>query len=96
MTERARVNFGPWVRELAQAERAAQFRSLAALVAAFTGSSNPLVAALRAAEHDKAAAETARDLLEDMPTRTKRNILATFGAITWPARSNHFSRRSST
>jgi hypothetical protein len=88
--------FGPWVPGLEQAERAAQFRSLAALVAAFTGSRNPLVIALREAEHDQGAAETARELLEDMPTRTRRNILATFGAITWPARSDHFSRRSST
>jgi hypothetical protein len=82
----ARSPWGPWRPGIGQPERAAQFRSLAALVAAFTGSSNPLVATLRTAEHDDAAAETALELLEDMPSRVKRNVLATWGAITYGRR----------
>jgi hypothetical protein len=78
-----REPFGPWRPGIGQPERTAQFRSLAALVAAFTGSGNPLVATLRAAEHDEGAAETARQLLDDMPSRVKRNVLATWGVITY-------------
>jgi hypothetical protein len=49
--------FGPWVLGIDPGERTAQFRTLAALSAAFLGSSHPLVAELRNAERDQAAAD---------------------------------------
>ena len=83
--------FGPWVAGIDPAERRAQLRSLAALAAAFTGSSSELVAALRDAEHGEAAATHAFEVLNRLPALTKRRLLSTFGAVTWPRQP---SRRS--
>ena len=76
--------FGPWVEHIDPAERGKQFRSLAALAAVFLGSEHQLVAALRAAETDGEAATQALELLNVMPALTRRKLLSTFGAITWP------------
>jgi hypothetical protein len=76
--------FGPWVSGITETERIAELRSLAVLVAVFTGSENPLVPLLRQAEHDDAAALRSLELLDRMPSLTKRRLLSTFGAVTWP------------
>jgi DNA-binding transcriptional LysR family regulator len=76
--------FGPFVAGLDPIERIAQLRSLAMLVAVFTGSRNPLITTLREAEGDDAAAVRALELLDRMPSLTRRRLLSTFGAITWP------------
>jgi 4-diphosphocytidyl-2C-methyl-D-erythritol kinase len=80
------MSFGPWAPGVAAEERRRQFRSLAALAAAFTGSGSPVVTAMRNAEADDAAAAHALDVLNSLPALTRRRILATFGAVTWPQR----------
>jgi hypothetical protein len=77
--------FGPWSPDVVDpTEKVAQLRSLAALSAAFLGSSHPLVDTLRKAEADNTAATEALQLLDALPSLTKRRLLSTFGAITWP------------
>lgn len=76
--------FGPWVPGLEPGERTAQLRCLAGLAAVFRGSRDPLVAALREAEHDAAALARASELIERMPALVKRKLLSTFGSVTWP------------
>jgi hypothetical protein len=78
--------FGPWVAGIDAVERAKQFRSLAALAAAFCGSGSELALALRAAEQDLIAAPRALELLGKMPALTRRRMLSVFGAVTWPAK----------
>jgi hypothetical protein len=78
------MTFGPWAPDIAPEERRRQFRSLAALAAAFTGSGSALVVAMRAAELDDAAAARALEVLNGLPALTRRRILSTFGAVTWP------------
>jgi hypothetical protein len=84
--------FGPWSSGLDATERVAQFRSLASLAALMTGSGNPLVQALRQAEHDTAAAALALDLINALPALTRRRLLSTFGAVTWPRGGAHGGR----
>jgi hypothetical protein len=79
------MSFGPWAPNVAPEERRRQFRSLAALAAAFTGSGSALVLALREAERDDGAAAWALEVLNGLPALTRRRILSTFGAVTWPA-----------
>jgi hypothetical protein len=76
--------FGPWVPGLDATERIAQFRALQALVAVFLGPRNQLVAALRSAENDGAAAAEALALLNAVPTLTRRRLSSTFCSVMWP------------
>jgi hypothetical protein len=80
------MTFGPWTPASTSAvERVAQLRSLGALAAVYAGSSSLLVAALRDAESgDEAKAAAAFAALNQVPTRTWRELLSTFGAVTWP------------
>jgi hypothetical protein len=87
-----RVLFGPFIPGIVDVERIAELRSLAALCAVFCGSSHPLVAALRQAEADDAAAAQALELLNHIPSLTRRRLLSTFGAITWPAKPRSSTR----
>jgi hypothetical protein len=80
------MRFGPWRPEIDATERVAQLRCLAGLAAVFRGCHDPLVAALREAEHDAAALARASELLERLPALVKRKLLSTFGSVTWPAR----------
>jgi hypothetical protein len=50
----------------------------------FLGSGHEVVAALRLAEADHEAAASARDLLDQVPSRRRRELLSVFGAVTWP------------
>jgi hypothetical protein len=76
--------FGPWAPGIDAVERKAQFRSLATLAAAFTGSSSPVVAALRAAEADPTKADAALAALNAVPALRRRRLLSVFGSVTWP------------
>jgi hypothetical protein len=77
--------FGPWGPDVIDpTERVAQLRSLAALSAIFLGSHHELVVTLRAGETDETAAARALELLDHVPSLTKRRLLSTFGTITWP------------
>jgi hypothetical protein len=71
-------SFGPWSAGLDDAERLARLRSLRALVQIFAGARHPLVIALAQAEADTSdeAAALAWEALMTMPTRSRRNILA--------------------
>jgi hypothetical protein len=60
----AGLAFGPWLPGVDPGERKAQFRALAVLAAVFSGWRNPLIGALRQAEHDAAAAAHALELLD--------------------------------
>src|SRR5260370_39116737 len=77
-------SFGTWSPNIDPVERVAQFRSLAALAALLIGSGHPLIAELRAAEIDRNAAERALALLEALPSLTRRRLISTFAAITFP------------
>ena len=78
------MSYGPWSpAKIEPAERKAQFRSLAALAAVFFGSSHRLVDELRNAESDADAAARAFDLLDVMPTLTRRKMFSVFSSITW-------------
>jgi hypothetical protein len=76
--------FGPWVPVADRGERMARFRMLASLVAIYTGSWHPLVAELRAAESDEAAADRALIAFNALPAIPRRKILSTWGATQWP------------
>jgi hypothetical protein len=80
------VTYGPFVDGIDPSERAKQLRALQALAAVYLGSANPLVATLRQAEHDSGALPHAAELLDRVPSLTRRRILSTFGAVTWPRR----------
>jgi hypothetical protein len=84
--------FGPWVPGIGADERKAQFRSITALAAAFCGSGSPVVAAMRAAEHDEAAAADALLALNSLPALTRRRLLSVFGAATWPPKHRRSGR----
>jgi hypothetical protein len=88
MTEasiKAAAPFGPWS-AADPSERMAQFRTLAALCAAFVGSSHPVLEELRSAERDQAAADRALETFNALPALTRRRILSTWGATMWPPR----------
>lgn len=76
--------FGPWSPAVEPVERIAQLRSLASLCALMCGAHHPLVGALRRAEIDGEEAARALTLLDGLPALTKRRLLSTFGAVTWP------------
>jgi hypothetical protein len=78
--------FGPFCDGLAETERVAELRSIAALVAICCGSSSPAVAALREAETDTTASEVALAAVNALPALRRRQILSTFGRVTWPSK----------
>jgi hypothetical protein len=75
--------WGPWSPTCHREERTAQLRTLAAIVHMRLGPHHPLVAALRAAEHDPMAFVRSQDLIDDLPSLTRRQLIATFSAITF-------------
>jgi hypothetical protein len=76
-------SFGPWVADLDPAERLARMRSLRALVQVFCGPKHPLVEALARAEVDPGdhAALEAWEVLERMPARSRRHVLASLAEL---------------
>ena len=78
----ADAGFGPFVRNLDPAERAARSRALAALVRVFVGpAAGPLVAALHRLERDAQAADEALALLDALPARPRRHALGAYAAL---------------
>ena len=77
-SDRASLLFGPWSPAFDPVERVAQLRSLAAPAAVFLGAGHPLAVTLGAAELDSEAAAPALDLLDRIPSLTRRRMLATF------------------
>jgi hypothetical protein len=89
---KADAPFGRWVPGTSADERRAQFRTLAALCAAFVGSGHQVVAELRAAEVDQAAADRALEIFNVLPALTRRRILSTWGGTMWPPRARRHDR----
>jgi len=78
------MSFGPFTAGLDPVERIAQLRCLAGLVATHYGSAHPLIATLRDAEVNGDALQYAAAQLDSFPALTRRRLLSTFGAVTWP------------
>src|SRR5215813_10165459 len=81
----ARLHYGPWS-PLDVLERRLQLRTLAGIAACHVGSGSPFVRLLRAAEHDDCALTQAQDVFEALPSLTRRRMLATHAAVTFPAK----------
>jgi hypothetical protein len=75
-------NWGPWAKAIADAERVACLRCLAAYVQCLYGTNHPLFAALFWAEslepEDMAAAFQA---LDGLPSRDRRKVEGTYGGM---------------
>ncbi len=81
------MTWGPFSPALAdEIERRCQLSRLEGVTAVLLGSQHPLIAALRAAEGGGEALDAARVMFDQLPALPKRRIMATFGAVTWPAR----------
>jgi len=80
-----KLHYGPWS-SLDVAERRLQLRTLAGIAACHVGSNTNLVRLLRAAEHDDIALTQAQDVFEALPSLTRRRMLATHAAVTFPAK----------
>jgi hypothetical protein len=66
--------------ELPPGERLARLRSLQAIARLFAGGASPLVGLLRRAEANEVSLDDVWVALNALPTRTFRNVLATFAA----------------
>jgi hypothetical protein len=56
-------------------------RCLGGLIAAYRGSTDPLIAVLRDAELDRDVLQHAAVLFDHLPTRVQRNVISIFGAV---------------
>src|SRR5262249_33494074 len=79
--------FGPWTVGVAEPDRVAGLRALAALSAVFAGSGHPVVAALRMAEAEPETAGQALSLFDKLPTLRRRQVIATYAAVMRPRRA---------
>ena len=73
--------FGPWAPGLADPERKARWRSMAALAMVFAGGAHPLMRACIDAEQDPRAADAAWLALSSLPALTKRRLLSAYAAL---------------
>ena len=74
--------FGPWADGLDDAEKMARLRSMRALCQLLAGPKHQMTLALAAAEAgDEEAAALAWSALETMPSRQRRNILASLSEL---------------
>src|SRR5215467_4583286 len=78
------MRFGRFSATVDAAEPGKQLRCLQGLAAVYLGAANPLIAALRDAEHDPGALPQASLLFDCLPSLMRRRMLSTFGAVTWP------------
>lgn len=75
-------DWGPWNALIDRCERLGRLRSLGALVHAFFGKDHPLITALFRAESQRSDdLDAAADELDRVPSRDRRKILSTYGAI---------------
>lgn len=61
-------------------------RSMATAAFMLLGKDDPLWRTLRAGETDVQAYLAAYDMVEALPALTRRKLLSTFAAVTWPKR----------
>jgi hypothetical protein len=78
------MSYGPWSPTVDQIERGKQLRCMAGLARVYLGPEHELPGLLRQAETDDAAFARAGQLVEALPARTRRMLLGTFSAVTWP------------
>ena len=86
--------FGPFSDGIAEGERTAQLRALAALSAVHLGSQHPLIRLLRGAERRAETRAIALAMLDATPTLTRRRIIATFASIHHPRYSRNVGNTS--
>jgi hypothetical protein len=80
----SRLVYPPWSPTVGEIERGKQLRSMAAVAYMLLGPCHPLWSTLRRSESDAMAFAAAQDLVEALPALTRRRLLSTFAAITWP------------
>jgi N6-adenosine-specific RNA methylase IME4 len=73
------------------AERVPQLRTLRAIAHMTLGHCHALVDLLRRAETDNIAFGRAEEVIDQLPALHRRRLLASFSAITWPAKSKDHS-----
>jgi hypothetical protein len=64
-------------------ERAAQIGRLCGIAAMLLRSSHPLVPLLRRAEQDGAALARALDMIDALPSLTRRRLISSFASTQW-------------
>jgi len=79
--------FGPWMPRIAEVERVAGLRAIAALVCVHCGSDHPAVDLLRRAEADVGAADQALIELDRLPSLWRRRVIASYARLMRPRRS---------
>jgi hypothetical protein len=67
-------------------DRAGQVGRVCGIVVMLLGSRHHLVALLRRAERDERALAKALDIIEVLPTLTRRRLIASYGATEWADR----------
>jgi hypothetical protein len=77
------MSWGPFSPTCHREERVPQLRTLAAIAYLRLGPHHPLVAELQAAETDAMSFVKAQELVDGLPSLTRRQLLATFSAITF-------------
>jgi hypothetical protein len=78
--------YGPWSPAIDRIERDRQLRCMAGLARIYLGPRHELPGLLREAESDDAAFQRAGQFMEALPSRTRRMMLGTFAAVTWPTK----------
>jgi hypothetical protein len=64
-------------------DRAGRVGRVCGIATLLLGSNHPLIAVLRAAERDDQALARALDLIDALPTLTRRKLIASYGATQW-------------
>jgi hypothetical protein len=76
--------YGPWSPGIDRAERDRQLRCMAGIARMMLGAHHELPGLLRLAESDDAAFVRSGKIMEGLPALTRRKLLGTFAAVTWP------------
>jgi hypothetical protein len=74
-------------------ERAAQIGRLCGIAAMLLRSTHPLVALLRQSARDDTALARALEMVDALPSLTRRRLISTFAAVQW-ARPNNSQERA--
>jgi hypothetical protein len=75
--------YGPWSPDCDPVECRLQLRGMATAAFMLVGPHDALWRTLRAGEDDAQAFVRAYDLIEALPSLTRRKLLATFSRVTW-------------
>ena len=78
------LSYGPWAPGIERVECRLQMRGMSVIAYMLLGPYHPLWSMLRAGETDPTAYVEAQSMVERLPSLTRRRLLATHMAITWP------------